>query len=247
MEILAPVGLVVALIGNLSYVALLLVFHRFTYRTWIFHSLVGVGVVLAVVGWLAGGSGVMAAVALFIGVTWFPLSRMELAIRGSPQLSIRRGDEFPPLSVETIDGAALTERDLIANAPTLLVLYRGWWCPSHKAQLDEIFDAKERLSKAGLSIYAASVDSPEESRPVQERVGDDITILCSVPDAFLDEVGVLDSRGAPWYDRLVFGAEEGEIAMPAAIVVDESGTVAFAARSTRIDDRVKPEQILASV
>ena len=41
------------------------------------------------------------------------------------------------------------EQDLIAGAPALLVLYRGWWCPSSKSQLDELVQGYERLSQGG--------------------------------------------------------------------------------------------------
>ena len=125
------------------------------------------------------------------------------------------------------------------------MLYRGWWCPSHKAQLDEIVDAHQSLSDAGLSVYAGSVDSPEESQSVQDRVGDKITILCDVPESLLDQIGVRDERGAPWYDRLIFGAKQRAISMPAAIVVGKGGSIVYARRSTRVDDRPAPDQILA--
>jgi hypothetical protein len=46
-----------------------------------------------------------------------------------------------------------------------------------------------------------------------------ITIVCSFPVAVLDSIGARDRRGAPWYDRLIFRAPSGDIAMPAALVV----------------------------
>lgn len=247
MEWLTIAGLVIVLVGVLSYVALLFVVQRFTYRTWLFDAPVGLGMVLAGVGWLAGGNAITALAALLIGLVWFPLTRRELRIRGSEQLNVRPGDRFPSMSVSTIDGTEVTERDLIANAPTLLVLYRGWWCPSHKSQLDELVGAYEQFAEAGLSVYAGSVDSPTEAAPIQEQLGDKVTILCDVSTALLDEIGVRDQRGAPWYDRLIFGAKQQDIAMPAAFVIDDTGTVLYAYRSTRVDDRPEPAQILANL
>jgi hypothetical protein len=72
---------------------------------------------------------------------------------------------------------------------------------------------------------------------LQRHVGDAITILCDVPTSLLDTIGVRDARGAPWYDRLLFGAARRDISMPAALVIDASGRVVFAHRSTRVDDR----------
>lgn len=247
MDLLIWTGLVVALLGVVSYLFLLFVIHDFTYRTWLFDGIVLVGLGLAGAGWLSGGDGVVAVVAAVVGLTWFLLTRRELAIRGSDRLNLRPGDSLPTFSLATTDHRTVTDHDLVADAPTLLVLYRGWWCPSHKAQLDEIVDAYELLSAAGLSIYAGSVDGPDESQPVQDRVGETITILCGVSTGLLEEIGIRDQRGAPWYDRLIFGAKQQDISMPASIVINETGTVTYAYRSTRVDQRAAPDQILASL
>lgn len=247
MAWLSTLGLIVVLAGVFAYVTLLFVIHRFTYRTWIFDSVVVVGMLLAAGGWLTKGVDIRGAIALVVGVVWFPLVRRELRIRGSEKLNLRPGDRFPSMSVLTTDGDEVTDQDLIAHAPTLLVLYRGWWCPSHRSQLDELVGAYERLSEAGLAVYAGSVDGPSEAAAIQEHVGNKVTILCNVPTSLLDEIGVRDTKGAPWYDRLIFGAKQQDIAMPAAVVIDSSGTVVYSYRATRVDDRPDPNRILANL
>lgn len=102
------------------------------------------------------------------------------------------------MAVLATDGKEITDQDLVANAPSLLILYRGWWCPTHRSQLNELVSAYELLSAAGLSVYAGSVDSRSEAASIQEHVGDMITILCNVPTALLDDIGIRDTRGAPW-------------------------------------------------
>jgi peroxiredoxin len=177
----------------------------------------------------------------------FPVTRHELKLTGSKHLNLRVGDRLPKLNHLTTDGRQVFDQDLIARAPTLLVLYRGWWCPSSKSQLDEIHHDYKSLSEAGLTIFAASVDGPAEAAPIQEYVGDKITILCSVPESLLEEIGVRDQRGAPWYDRILFGARQQDISMPSALVINASGKIVFVYRSTRVDDRARPVDIIASL
>jgi peroxiredoxin len=142
------------------------------------------------------------------------------------------------------DGIQFTEQDLIANAPALLALYRGWWCPSSKLQLGEIMENYEYLHKKGVSLYAASVDEPALAIPIQEYVGSKITILCGVSEEALKKVGVLDTKGAPWYDRLVLGAPERPISMPAILVIDKDGRIIFISRSTQVDNQPWAKEIL---
>ncbi len=241
------VGLLLVLAGFLSYFVLIFGFKHFTCRTWMFDATVGAGVALAAAGWALGGISIVAVTAILVGALWFLVSRRELSLVGSRRLGLRKGDPLPAFSVLTTEGKPVTERDLIARAPALLVLYRGWWCPSSKSQLDELIRGYERLSKAGLRIYAGSVDGPAEAGPLQQRVGDKVTILCCVSQSLLDEVGVRDVRGAPWYDRLLYGASRQHISMPAALVIDRSGRIVFAYRSTRLDRWVRVADLLAQL
>jgi hypothetical protein len=100
------------------------------------------------------------------------------------------------------------------------------------------------LTRRELTIV---VDPPAHAASMQEHVGDGITIVCSCPVAVLDAIGARDRRGAPWYDRLFFRAPRGDIAMPAALVVDASGRIAYAFRARRVDERARPDDILASL
>jgi peroxiredoxin len=244
---MAVVGVSVVVLGYTGYLAMLFVLRRFTYRTWLFHAVILVGIFLALCGLAVGDTPVPALIAIGLGVAWFPLTRRELTLVGSERLMLQTGDHLPHFSALRPDGRSFTDQDVAAQAPALLVLYRGWWCPSTRTLLDELHQDLERLTSAGLSILAASVDPPALAAGMQEHVGDGITILCSFPVVVLDSIGARDRRGAPWYDRLIFRAPRGDIAMPAALVVDASGRIAYAFRARRVDERARPRDILASL
>jgi peroxiredoxin len=141
----------------------------------------------------------------------------------------------------------VTEKDLMENAPLLLSLYRGWWCPSSEMQLNEIMEQYANLTDQGIKIYAASVDGPEESAALQEHVGDRITILCNLSPGVLDSIGVHDNRGVPWIEQLTSDKSRQSIAMPTALLVNREGRVTFISRSKRVDDRPRIEDILADL
>jgi peroxiredoxin len=241
------VGLFVVLVGFGGYLTMLFALRRFTYRTSLFHAVILVGIALALFGLAVGDTGLPAWIAIGLGLAWFPLTRRELTLVGSDRLTIQAGDRLPRFAALRPDGTPITDQDVVAQAPALLVLYRGWWCPSTRALLDELLREHDRLTSAGLTTFAASVDPPAQATGMQEHVGDEITIVCSFPVAVLDAIGARDRRGAPWYDRLVFRAPRGDIAMPAALVVDASGRIVYAFRARRVDDRASPRDILASL
>lgn len=230
-----------------SYLTMLFVLHRFTYKTWVFDFAVVAGMVIGVSSWFQARGSWLSWSTIALGIIWFLVSRTELRIVGSKELNLHVGDKVPPMAFVKTDGTQFTEQDLIANAPALLALYRGWWCPSSKLQLGEIMENYEYLNKKGVSLYAASVDESMLAIPIQEYVGNKITILCSVSEEVLKKVGVLDTKGAPWYDRLIFGAPERPISMPAILVINKKGSIIFISRSTQVDDGPWANEILTSL
>jgi peroxiredoxin len=244
---MAVLGMSVVVLGYGGYLAMLFALRPFTYRTWLFHAVILFGIVLALFGLAVGDTGLPAWIAIGLGLAWFPLTRRELTLVGSERLTLQVGDRLPRFEALRPDGTPITDEDVVARAPVLLVLYRGWWCPSTRTLLDELLRDHERLTSAGLTTFAASVDPPERATGMQEHVGDGITILCSFPVAVLDAIGARDQRGAPWYDRLVFRAPRGDIAMPAALVVDASGRIVYTFRARRVDDHAPHRDILASL
>ena len=244
---MAILGMTVVVLGYVGYLAMLFALRRFTYRTWLFHAVILAGIVLALIGLALGDRGLPAWIAIGLGVAWFPLTRRELTLVGSERLTLKAGDLLPRFEALRPDGTPVTDQDVVARAPALLVLYRGWWCPSTRALLDQVLRDHERLTAAGLTTFAASVDPPERAAGMQEHVGDAITILCSFPVAVLDAIGARDRRGAPWYDRLLFRAPRGDIAMPAALVIDATGRIVYAFRARRVDEHAPHGDILASL
>jgi len=178
-----------------GYVVLLFVVGGFTYRTWVFDGVVAAGMTLAGVGWATGDRVALPIVALAVGILWFGFTRAEFRFRGSDRLAVKPGDRLPALTAVTVEGAQVSERDLTANGPALLTLYRGWWCPTSKVQVDAILTQNDALVEAGVAVFAGSVDGPEEARLIQEHVGEAIVILCDIPETFLDEIGLRDRRG----------------------------------------------------
>jgi peroxiredoxin len=244
---MAILGLILILGVFISYDTMIFVLHRFTYQTWMFDVAVGAGMVLGALSWFQAGGSWLSWSTIALGILWFLQSRIELRLVGSQELTLRVGDTLPAMAFVKTDGTPMTEHDLIANAPALLTLYRGWWYPSSKVQLHKIMEQNAHLNQKGVSMYAASVDEPETASALQEQVGNTITILCRVSADVLKHVGVFDKRGAPWYDRIIFGAQKRPIAMPATILIDKEGRIIFASRSSRVDQGPPVDEILASL
>jgi peroxiredoxin len=200
-----------------------------------------IGSALALVGAIDGPLW-LAPAAAGLAVVWFVASRKELALPMAT-LKLAPGQKLPDVVLRAPDGHAVRTTEL--PRPALVVLYRGWWCPFCVTQLDELEREHAALRAAGLAIVAISVDPPEEQAPLAKRLPE-VKFLSDAPGALVDAAGVRHPDGVPWYDRQLFGAKKRDISLPVSLLVDEGGTIVWARRSRRIDDRPQPAELAAT-
>jgi len=102
-------------------------------------------------------------------------------------------------------------------------------------QLERYYD---RISRAGVDLFAVSVDPPETSAALRERLKVNFTFLSDTDAVLLDALGV----------KHVAGRRDGaDMAYPASILVDEHGLVRWAFQSDTYRERARPETIFAAI
>src|SRR5882724_8998499 len=74
---------------------------------------------------------------------------------------LKVGDSIPDGTVKTIDGKDVSLKSLIQK-PTVLIFYRGGWCPYCSTQMGQLVKLEPKLVKMGFQILAVSADWPEK-------------------------------------------------------------------------------------
>lgn len=70
------------------------------------------------------------------------------------------GATVPAVMLKTADGAPFNLAESLAAKPTLLIVYRGGWCPFCNTQLAELQKHQEQFLALGYQILAISTDAP---------------------------------------------------------------------------------------
>ncbi len=80
-----------------------------------------------------------------------------------------KGAKVPILTLNAVDGKKYDLNAAVAKKPTVLIFYRGGWCPYCMRQLSGLQGIVHELADAGYQLLAVSPDKPEELALVRKR------------------------------------------------------------------------------
>lgn len=69
------------------------------------------------------------------------------------------GEKVPDIEVISTEGKKVSIKKIVAKKKTLLIFYRGGWCPFCNLHLGEINSIQKKITKMGYQIVAISPDS----------------------------------------------------------------------------------------
>lgn len=163
------------------------------------------------------------------------------------------GEKMPNANVRQADGETVNLSELTRNQNTVLVFYRGGWCPYCTTQLKELVHIEARLREAGWQIIALSPDSPaklrealEESEfPYQLISDNEVNAAKAFGLAFtVDDKGFDLLKGFGIDLEAASGRYHRMLPVPGVFLVDETGTISFAHHDPDYKKRLSTEELL---
>ncbi|KKM16944.1 hypothetical protein LCGC14_1680720 [marine sediment metagenome] len=168
--------------------------------------------------------------------------------------SIAVGQTVPAVTLRTVGGQLYDLRRGIARQPTVLIFYRGGWCPYCNRHLAELQELEPKLRELGYQILAISPDRPEElAKSVRKQSlgytllsDSDMTAARAFGLAFrVDDalVGLYKTKYSIDLEA-ASGRKHHELPVPAAYIVDQSGKIRHAYVNPDYKARIEPEKLL---
>ncbi|RNC79895.1 MAG: AhpC/TSA family protein [Balneola sp.] len=162
---------------------------------------------------------------------------------------------IPDVSLKNIDGEDVNLRELAAQQPTMIVFYRGGWCPYCTRHMGELQQIEEEIVEMGYQILAISVDRPEALKKTLTDVELTYTLLSDSPADALKGFGVaytLDSQTVERYKAYGIDLEKDSgydhhiLPAPAVFLIDTEGTVKFQYVNPDHRERINGDILLAA-
>ena len=140
------------------------------------------------------------------------------------------GEIIPDAILKAPDGSDHSILNVLSNKPTVMLFYRGGWCPYCNAHLAEIQGVESEIIKLGFQILAISPDSPENLQLTDDKHHLNYSLYSDSDGTFTKALGIAfkaPERSLIKLDKFSGGLNEGFLPVPSVFVVDTSGKIQF--------------------
>ncbi|MDP1697618.1 MAG: peroxiredoxin family protein [Xanthomonadaceae bacterium] len=207
--------------------------------------LTGIGAGITLYAALRGGPLLPLLYALVIGldgciayVYWYS----RFADRDRNTLAV--GNSLPSFTLKTADGKLIDSASLVGKV-TLLLFYRGNWCPLCMAQIQEIAGRYRELAQRGVQVLLVSPQSQKHTQDLSARFDAPMQFLIDEDNAAAKTLGIDAPNSLP----LGLGAMgyDSDTVLPTVLLIDRSGHIAWNHLTDNYRVRPEPDTFIAVI
>lgn len=140
------------------------------------------------------------------------------------------GETLPKATLQDLDGANVSLQEILAKKPTVLVFYRGGWCPYCNRQLSGLATAEAKILELGYQIVAISPDNYKRIQLTVEEDKVNYKVFSDVGAKLIQDVGIgflTPESAKPYIERKTALEASNVLPVPSVFVVDKSGEILF--------------------
>ena len=182
---------------------------------------------------------------LFIGCT-NQLSIPTVAEDISPILI---GETLPNANFQNPKGEYVQLKALLEEKPTVLVFYRGGWCPYCNVQLSGLVEIEEDVLELGYQIVAISPDDYKNLQSTIENNSTKYKLLSDPNGKFIKEIGIAFKTSSSLKEYITGKGQKGETSSvmpaPTVMIVDKKGVIKFEYINPNYKERISGEMLLS--
>lgn len=192
--------------------------------------------------------------ALFISLTSvsaMALERAQIAEQAKDVTPLLNGQKIPNVTLRTAEGDPVSLRAMVLQKPTVVLFYRGGWCPYCNRQLAGLKDIEKDLVELGYQVLAISPESPERLQEQKLETEFAVTLLSDEKLDAIKQFGIgfylPDTTVQAYENKLGFAlasdsdTQRRVLPAPAVFMVDQKGVIKFNYVNPDYKVRLSPE------
>ncbi|WP_298306293.1 peroxiredoxin [Flavobacterium sp.] len=181
---------------------------------------------------------------LFILLAISGLSFAQIAEKAEDISPLLIGEKIPKQDLISVDNKAVSTSDIF-NKKTVLIIYRGGWCPYCNSQLMEMQEIENQIIALGYQIVAISPDSPKFLKETTKEDKLNYQLFSDSDGKFSEALGIAFKRDKPKLEKYSEGKNPGFLPVPTVYILDENREIEFLYINPNYTKRLKGKMLLA--
>ena len=191
---------------------------------------------------------------IFVCGSALAVDRTQFADSSESVTPILDGSKIPNANVALADGTPVSLQGLVMQKPSIVLFYRGGWCPYCNRQLAGLKSIEKELVDLGYQVLAISPESPERLQQQKLETEFAVTLISDKNLEAIQGFGVgftLDDATTSRYSERGFNLTlnsngKAVLPAPAIFIVDKAGSVNFSYVNPNYRQRPSETLILAA-
>lgn len=183
----------------------------------------------------------------------FSMSLLHAQVPEKPQdiSPLLIGERLPTATLQDADGKDVDVNRLLKEKPTVLVFYRGGWCPYCNTQLASLAKIEQQVLNLGYQILAISPDDYRNLKKTVDKREIKYKLLADKNGEWMKKIGIvfktpkmvkgyISSKGQ-------IGATSEVIPVPTLMIVDANLEISFEYINVNYKKRISEEMLIATL
>ena len=159
------------------------------------------------------------------------------------------GETLPNAYFQNAEGNSVQLKAVLEEKPTVLVFYRGGWCPYCNVQLSGLVDIEEEVLELGYQIVAISPDDFKNLQATIENNNTKYKLLSDPNGEFIQQIGIAFKTSSSLKEYITDKGQKGETSSvmpaPTVMIVDKKGVIKFEYINPNYKERISGEMLLS--
>ncbi len=158
------------------------------------------------------------------------------------------GEQVPNIHMVSAANKSDSLLNLVMRQPTVLVFYRGGWCPFCNIQLAEMNKIKDDILSLGFQIIAIGADAPDKLRNTSDDNELQYSLYSDADTKISQAFGIAfqaPERKKEQLKQFSNGANPGNLPVPSVFIIDQQGYIQFEYINPDYKVRLKSEMLMA--
>jgi len=160
---------------------------------------------------------------------------------------LKVGEKIPSIEVISNNGEQTNILTILKEKPSVVIFYRGGWCPFCNKHLEAIGQSEEEIVKLGYQIIAISPDAPKKQEKTIAKNDLKYSLYSDSNGKLITAMGIAfkaPKKYKSMLERYSDNKNDGFLPVPSLFIVDTHGKILYEYVNADYKNRISAEFLI---